>query len=400
MKKVKKIIFLLEEYFGSRDYERYGIDTLMGNSFDVEIWNFTSFLAPKEYRMNARPSDTFKWKKHVEFRNKKDALERMSLLDASCFIVSFLHLTHNTLDIYRMIRKKRLSYGVFLFALLMDYTSEGNKNKHLRRFRKIWKQPWRGIDFLLKKWLEMSLPLTPLGIKPADLIIAQADKYIMPNGFPANQYSELLYTHSFDYDLYLKERDAVVKTDEQLGVFLDEYLPFHSDYEYTGDSNKVSAQDYYSKLQKLFDHLESIYGVQIVIAAHPRSHYEDHSVFFGKRQIIRGKTVKLVKASAFVLLHNSTALNYAVLFNKPMVFITTNAVNKSLIDPPSIECLAGYFNKKAHNLDHGIEFALEKDLVVDQDRYKSYKNEYIKKDDSAELPFWQIVSNRIGQWNE
>lgn len=398
MKKIKNIVFLLEEYFNLRDFERYGINTLIENGFNVEIWDLTAFLAPYEYRMNAKPPDTMEWEGQMVLKSRKEVIKKLSLLDDSYFIISFLHLTYKTLDIYRTIKRMGLPYSVFLFALLLDYTSEGTRNKHMRRFRKIFKQPWRGADFILKKWLERSLPLKPLGIKPADLIIAQADKYIMPNGFPASSDSELLFTHSFDYDLYLKEKDVDVQTDKRLGVFLDEYLPFHSDYEYTGDNNKVRADEYYPKLRDFFDNIESKYGVRIVIAAHPRSHYEDHSDYFGKRRIVRGRTVELVKSSSFVLLHNSTALNYAVLFNKPMIFFTTNAVNKGLIDPPSIECLAGYFNKKAHNLDNGIKLDLDSEMAVDKYLYELYKNDYIKRNNSVELPFWQIVSDRIRQW--
>ena len=32
---------------------------------------------------------------------------------------------------------------------------------------------------------------------------------------------------------------------------------------------------------------------------------------------------------------------------------------------------------------------LEKELRVDVERYKKYKNEYIKKDGTEELPFWE-----------
>lgn len=399
MAKIKKIVFFLEEYFNQRDHERFGIDILTENGFDVEVWDFTAFLATELYK-KTRPPDKKNWEKCIVFQDKKDVLSRISRMDSTYFVISFIHFTHKTLSLYRMLKKKGTPYAVFLFALLMNRTLAGEKNNLSRRFKKILRKPSKTFDFVMKKWLMNVLLLT--WAKPADIIFAQADKYLMPNGFPANSKSEVLFVHSFDYDIYLKEKDAPVLVDEKIGVFLDEYIPFHTDYVFTGDKPQVTPEGYYPKLCDFFDHLEATYKVKIVIAAHPRSHYENHSDFFGGRPVIRGKTVELVKKSGFVLLHNSTALNYAVLFNKPMIFFTTDGVNKSLVDPPSIECLAEYFNKKSYNLDkgNGKDIDLDKELSVDDKRYNAFKNEYIKRDGSEELPFWQIVAHRIAQWGE
>jgi hypothetical protein len=38
---------------------------------------------------------------------------------------------------------------------------------------------------------------------------------------------------------------------------------------------------------------------------------------------------------------------------------------------------------------------LEKELVINEEDYCDYRNLYIKKDGTDELPFWQIVANRL-----
>jgi hypothetical protein len=403
MAKIRRIVFFLEDHFNERDYKRFGIEILERNGFDVEVWEFSLFLATNEYKDTTPPDreGIAKWEKYRDFSNRKNACDSILSMDSTCFVVSFVRLTFKSLPLYWTLKKRRIPYGVFLFALLIDRTFAGKANNLRRRSRKMLK-PLRIIDYAMKKWLEKEMPLQFLAIKPADIIFAQAEKYLMPNAYPANSQSDVLFAHSFDYDIYLGEKNVAVSTDEKLGIFLDEYLPFHADYDFTGDNNRVYEEEYYPKLREFFNYLESTYGVKIVIAAHPRSDYENHPDYYGGRQIIRGKTVELVKKAGFIILHNSTALNYAVLFQKPMVFITTNDVNRSLIDPPSIECLAGYFNKKSYNLDEdeGRNVDLEKELQVDVERYKTYKNEYIKKDGTEELLFWQIVANRIKQWGE
>ncbi len=93
------------------------------------------------------------------------------------------------------------------------------------------------------------------------------------------------------------------------------------------------------------------------------------------------------------------SMNYAVLFKKPMIFITTDkfnrAITNSLVEGPSIEWFASIFGKKAHNLNSKININIDEELVVNETAYNAYKNAYIKKNGSEELPYWQIFANHI-----
>ena len=53
----------------------------------------------------------------------------------------------------------------------------------------------------------------------------------------------------------------------------------------------------------------------------PARHYD--SATFGGRPIYRLATAELVRYAEFVLAHTSTAISYAVLYSKPLVFIYT-----------------------------------------------------------------------------
>jgi len=44
--KIMKVIYLVESLFCKRDYERFGIDIMKENGFQVEVWDFTPFLYP------------------------------------------------------------------------------------------------------------------------------------------------------------------------------------------------------------------------------------------------------------------------------------------------------------------------------------------------------------------
>jgi hypothetical protein len=55
----------------------------------------------------------------------------------------------------------------------------------------------------------------------------------------------------------------------------------------------------------------------VVIAGHPCGHYEKRPDFFQGRKVIQGKTAELVKNAKLVILLESAAINFAILYKKP-----------------------------------------------------------------------------------
>ena len=106
-------------------------------------------------------------------------------------------------------------------------------------------------------------------------------------------------------------------------VFLDINLPYHSDLAFCGRP-QIDPVAYYRSLNRFFGLLEREYGIEVIIAAHPRADY-DRTTFEG-RQIFRLVTAELVRDAEFVLSHTSTAMSYAVLNAKPLIFIYTDAM--------------------------------------------------------------------------
>jgi hypothetical protein len=384
--KIKKVIYFLEEYFNERDFNRFGIETMLNNGFDVEVWEFTRLLAPEGY-ISSIPPDPIQWEGHRSFENLKDVGDAIKTLDSSVFIISMVHYTLYSLTLFRILSKQGISFSTSLFALPV---SSGQKELWLRRLKKIT------IKRVFDKIFRM-IPFTCFGVKPARIVFAPAERYMLANYYAINKQSEFLWVHSYDYDKYLELKDLPQTTDFSVGVFLDEYLPFHTDYLYLDLPVKITADEYYPALRRYFDYIEESINVRIVVAAHPRSHYEEYPDYFGGREVVRGRTAELVQNAGFVLLHNSTAINHVVLFKKPMIFFTTDKVNASVVEDPTIEWLASFFGKRAHNLDREVSIDFDEEMRVDEEIYRRYRNYYIKKDGTEELPYWQIVANRLNE---
>ena len=132
----------------------------------------------------------------------------------------------------------------------------------------------------------------------------------------------------------------------------------------------------------------------MIIAAHPRSHYDKLPNSFDGRKCIRGETIRMVKESRLVLAHSSTALNFANLLHKPVVFLTSSKLNKSF-EGPYIREMAECFGKRPIFMDGNNNIDWNFELTVSKSHYDNYRHAYIKTDHSEDLPFWQIVANRL-----
>jgi len=96
-----------------------------------------------------------------------------------------------------------------------------------------------------------------------------------------------------------------------------------------------------------------------------------------------------------VVCHDSTAIQLAVLFGKPLIFLTTGELAASF-EGQSIVAFASEFGKSAINVErdlHNVDW--KKELDIDLEKYAEYKKKYIKTDGSPELPFWEIVADHI-----
>lgn len=387
---IKRIIFFVESPFSKFYYDILGMETLQRNGFEVEVWNFTPFLHP-QVNKEAKISDFFEWKNHYSFSTFEEARASIHKLGNNCFVICLISYNINSILIYRSLSIVNLPYCVHMANALPSVNKREKWDAILKNLKKL----------TLVKILNAIFNYIPyycLGIKPATFILA-GGKESTYYKYPIDKKTEILWLHTTDYDIYLENRDTPVQYDINMGVFLDEYLPFHPDFVQLGLSVPTTPEEYYPGICKFFDYIEQEYGIHIVIAAHPKSNYEKYPDYFGGRSIIKGKTAELVRKSRFAIAHMSTSINFAVLFHKPIIFLTSNRLKQSYIGP-QIDLMAYSLGKKAIDIDYPIAIDWKKELSINEKTYMNYRQSYIKREGSEELPFWQIFANRINNYNE
>lgn len=379
-----QIIFFVESPLCERDFNRFGIDLLQSNGFTVKVWNFFAVMHPS-IKNDIIVPDIVNYAGYASFHGKKDAQKAISELSESCIIVFLFNYSNASYPLFKMVSDRNLRYCIFLSNILPPVNAQ--KRPLIQRLKSL------STASLSNRFKQLILNILP-PIRPPSFILAGGEQSISGYSGHADKSAPVLWMHTLDYDIYLNERDRPSENKKNFAVFLDEYVPFHPDYVHMGVSPFSSAEEYYPHMRKFFDMIEKELKLNVVIAAHPRSCYEKHPDYFGGREVVRGKTAELVKDSTLVILHSSTAVNYAVLFSKPVVFVTTRRLQQSL-QGPMINAMSRELNKQAVSVDNFSTIGRDSALSIDKEAYQRYRNQYIKKAGSQDKPFWQIFADHI-----
>lgn len=385
-----KIVFLVRSTFNKRNYDRYGVSILLGKGFNVEVWDLTPFLKPTHYK-NYIPPDTINYKNHSIIHNKKEIMKLLWGLAKNDYVVSmFSGVDRGNYFIFKYLTANSICFGfensgtIPISIMRSTITVTQKIRKHIRK-------PHILVGNLFNRFANSLYKIHPANFF---IIGGSATMQIVKNMPSYGKKTDIINAHAFDYDLFLEEEKSFTETYKGVdyAVMLDQYNPYHVDNIDSGAA--VDVNTYYTDLNNYFEIIEQNLGFDVVIAAHPSSHYENMENPFGGRKIIFGKTMKLVKNSKLVLTHSSTSVNFAILYKKPLLILTSsdysirykwqiNALAKSLSKIPVniINC---------RNIPDGC-------LEIDKNSYEEFFELYIKSPGTPEKYLWEIFVDYINR---
>ena len=96
-----------------------------------------------------------------------------------------------------------------------------------------------------------------------------------------------------------------------------------------------------------------------------------------------------------VVAHDSTAVNYAILYNKPIIFLTSDYINKYRFK--HIHSAAKELGLKPINLNKKKLKLISLDQF-NKDKYNEYTFNYIKTFNSPEKKYWDIAINALEKY--
>lgn len=373
-----------------REYGVLGVVILQNRGFKVCFLDLSAYLNP-DYVRKYQSSDLAKNVEIAIIKKKKDLLTYLEKDHKHTFFIDYIGSRYRELFfMFRAFRKYKICYAVY---------SIGRTPITYPCFKaKIKESIFNGNIFvkIINKLiiLRYSLPHCINKLKAPTFILAGGRKLVkrLPN---SDRKTKIIWGHVPDYDLYLENLNLLHESPRNYAVFLDDYLLFHPDQFVESNFHcPINADKYYKTLNRFFDHFEKTFNMSIIIAAHPSSQYHLKPNLFCKRKIVKGKTIELVAGSECVLAHYSTAIDFAILYKKPIVFLTSNEIDNVNQYNRFIYTFAKYFGKKPINVDDR-KYDLSKELRIDGESYFNYFSEYIKVPGTPEKHFWNIVTDHI-----
>ncbi len=388
-----RIIYIIESPFCKRDYDRFGVDGFLKDGYEILIWDFTPVLHPVKHETE-NPPDPIDYHNHIELFSKKESKKLLSSINRNDVVLVMLKHVYVNHFIFKALRKSGCYFGRPVLGILPLPDKKDSKTKKVKNLI---------IDSIIKPQRVLNSLyyriLYPVLNKDLDF------RFIIYGGWYAKKINpglngessrEFINSHALDYDNYLNshQNNGFERPTKAYAVFLDEYVPYHSD---NIDKTEASAtsENYFPELNHFFLRIEKEFNLKIIIAAHPRSHYSTIGNPFEGRECIIGKTAQLIAHSDLVITHCSTANNYTVLYNKPVVFINSSKYAQYYQD--FISLYASEFGKQALDVtaDYDLEFS---GFLPKEEFYTQYKEKYIKDANSPEEMYsWEIFMHHLAE---
>ena len=383
---MKKIFVLLPGPFSLREYLRFGVETLEKN-FLIRTLDFTPWLYPQVYKIYSNKN--FYFKNNVLISSEEDLFNLLDTTHPDIVIDCFGQNNKKTEKIRKIIKKNNKSLFVGLFINSIPWPKV-----NIRKTLKILISKPREFfcklfEYINSKYYYLTKFKSDLGVVGGLSSLNKAK----------DKSKELIYAHCTDYDIYLDIKDKPVNNKNSYAVFLDEGITHHPDHIIFNLQPPIGRDEYYSLLVKFFNKFEKETKLPVIFAAHPKTPNNMIEKFPDLLKGIKyqiGNTAQLARSSNIVLLHQSTTFAFAVLFNKPAIFLTSNKLRNSWIGP-RIDNSAKNINGQIINMDNDLDKPLDLHRLskIDSNKYKNYLDQYLKMPDSPDIPLWEIVTDYI-----
>ncbi len=389
----KHIVIVKPLVFDANDYERFDIEYMLRRGLRVTIVDVADIVIPESPRHREAYAD---WPEiNFEIVARRAELPRVfgSLTDADLVVnfVSDRHVSARNLFVLRAMGRMKAPLLILSANAHPGFVeSERPRPTIADRIRDL---PTRISRANVLNSLLARIPRQALGVPAADFVVYGGRRSIM-NSALIGPSTKSIHAHSMDLDRIIRLRKTMTRESEtSANVFIDQGVIGHREYLDPAMRGNFNGAQYFQSLRTLFGRIEAETGLRVVIAAHPNSTLSYDQGEFGEREIVRGRSIDLIAASQMVITHNSVLVGAAVALDKPILMISSreDMYRRGAESAGYHFGLAHALNKEIRFLDDLDSLDIEAATRIDLGAYRQYVIDYMKLDDSPDLPFWQIV---------
>ena len=385
------VVYLVSSPLSDRDFNRFGIGRWIERGFNVKVLDFTMLLKPKYLKLFDSKPLLSSFNDVVMIKSIRMMKQLLKSYDDNCIFIDLIDdFSYLEFKIRRIIKKRGTLIQLKMIMFPTYDAVEIGIRRYLLKFKRVFADPTiiiRKISVIIRQYLQIASDY---------LIVSGGSSPINTNH---RQTGSIIRVHSFDYDYVLNDKTPNDKLNNYSGIlFLDTYAPLHPDTDYhNGKNNILTPDNYYHAINKGLFSLQKESGHDVVIAAHPRSDYDNLDIKYFTFPTIKNQTYQLVKQSSIVVANVSLSLHWAILMYKPIILVTTDEFANSRDHTEKIvHIIANILGKKVINLDQIPDnFQWDSQLTVDKIKYNKYINNYLKDPHVPEKRVWDIVIDRI-----
>ena len=399
----KKLILLWPYGFREYDWKRYELSELSEKeNIEVEVHELVNFLIPdfiKAYQtlLANNKIKKFKsfleWKKYMKLQIDLTTKEKKELLILKHSLNENLNL--NFLLVNREIKKLKLK-TLELFGSSHPVMTLKKKFNILYLLKSILKH-LKNTNLLIWNLKRHLFDFIYINFYKGTNIILSFNKQI-PKKLVSKE-TNVIEANSFDYSMALKNIKTLKRSNNDLkyALFLEAPGPLHPGDEliWGGQNEGFTKEKWFPSLNNYFDKLESILGLKVIIAPHPKVKHEKYPPYYGGREISEQSLADSALNTSLIISHWSSGLSFGVIYNKPIMLITSN----ELINNEEFARQQNQFSKELGseiiNIDSELsEGKLKRTLIIDKAKYNEYFRNYCSLREDKKRNY-QIISDII-----
>ena len=367
---MKKISFIVNSFFSDYYRKRYHIDFYKKKKIKIEILNVSKITRPKYFYHFRKKIKTLE-EKIIDNNNLERELIKLKKFD---LVITLISRTIHAKKIFNILEKEKIDYSLMLSIGGIPVLKRSN----YEIVRDIFLYPISGIMHAFRIF---EYRRNKFSIEPKNIFYSGRKVYLDSKKEFSN--AKFISVPHPDLDSILIDQRKKTKLIKKFcrPVFISGHY-MHSDNFFSlityHPNPQIDEEKYHAPLRlflKDFCSVSNSKGVNI--AEHPKRQSEYPQDRINLLKIGSNyfeKTLELTKNSNFAICWPSTAINFAILFYKPIMFITNDDFSFSL--KRTIKSTAKLFDKKPFNCSRE-KFDNERYLYEKKINFKKY-DQYIK----------------------
>lgn len=390
---IQKVIYIGYQPLTEKVIEDFYFNHLLDKKFSIEYWDLSTIYFSKNFEVKVN-ADYIRF-----FHSIKEVENEITIqnLNKTIFI-SQMTFEFRILNFYRLLTKHKCITGFFARGALPLFSYNALEISFLSRIKKIVNINSL-INYLGNLYCIILKKYNLISCYSVVFKSGELGTTTIGRGFWYDEKkSKIIDVNSFDFEKYMscKNNDRIIKN--KYCLYLDEYLPFHPDFELY-NVKTIDPNNFYTSLNRFFDKLEDKYGIEVVIAAHPKADKYKSKNYFNNRKVLFNETATLTRDAEFVIAHCSSSINFAVLNQKFVISILTNdIINKMRMYSIFIEKISKGIVSNLINIDNNSINNLEI-ANVDANKYNNFKYFILTSKESENHVSSEIFIDTLKKYN-